>query len=121
MSWIEKELSIAIEASPANLELDIRIFITGTSPTASVHALNEVSKDKVTVGSDFAEALSDSEEKSGSSSDHEGMGRVPLQCETLEAHSSVMVEHGRPHIGNILTEEITASTGSVSVNGECLP
>ena len=101
---------------PSNVEMDIRIFVTGDSPNASVQALNEMAKEKG--GRELSDALSESEEKSGSASDHEGEGApTTLPSNSLEAHPAVLVEAGRPVIGEILKEEITAVTGSVSVIG----
>lgn len=98
--WISEVLGEAITAAQSTgLVLDPRVYITGsTPPTPPVATIGYADSDK---GSISAESpISEKDVKM-----------------SLPAYSALRILHGRPSIRKILREEITASTGPVSVDG----
>lgn len=103
LEWILKILSDALEAIPSMLSIEPRIYITGSkAPTlpllpiaSSTQAPSTTSPSTNTSNPNIEE-----EEKPG-----------------LPAYSALKIIHGRPSIPKLLHNEISVSSGSVSVDG----
>lgn len=93
LPWITETLSQALATAKQSLEVDVRIYITGANvaPAASPSgSLNSISKS----------------EKDEVFIEPEAVAGAPR------------IHHGRPDITTILHDEISASSGDVSVDGE---
>lgn len=103
--WISKVLSEALDAAQStNLIIDPRIYITCASPsTPPLSSASYEESDRGSVNADSAMT-----EKSATKL-------------SLPVYSTLRIMNGRPAIRKILHEEIAASRGPVSVDGEFAP
>lgn len=106
MKWISSVLGEAISAAQSTgLVVDPRIYITNSSPptppTPPVTAVGYDDSDKGSVSMDSPVTEKD----------------VKM---SLPSYSALRILNGRPSVRRILQEEISASSGPVSVDGEPL-
>lgn len=87
-------------AQSTGMTVDPRVYVTGsTPPTPPVAAVEYSESDQGSVA--MESPISEKDVKM-----------------SLPAYSALRILHGRPSIRKILQEEISASTGPVSVDGE---
>lgn len=98
LKWASKTLSEALARATPALTVEPRIYITGKG--------NSMPSDVPTLPTDRA-SVSSSLEKEDISATSD-----------LPVFSSLSLVHGRPNIKKVLDEEIEASFGPVSVDGE---
>jgi hypothetical protein len=96
--WIEDALMKAIELAPPSLTVSIRIFITGSLPTAEADSV-----------------LSSPVEKKGM--EHIVTQSVSLSSLSLSSRD-IKMENGRPNLGALLKEEASTTSGRMSVSGK---
>ena len=101
VKWISEALGEALEAAQsAGLVVDPRIYVTGSAPpTPPVPTVGYADSDK------------------GSFSMESPISEKDVKM-SLPTYSALRILHGRPSVREILQEEINASSGPVSVDGE---
>ena len=106
--WISKILNQALDsAQSTSLAVDARIYITGPNYTMpELPASDSSSRNSDNGDSIPGTPLSPISEKSFN------------EKQELPVYSAIRLTHGRPSISRILQEEISASSGPVSVDGE---
>ncbi|KAJ3573341.1 hypothetical protein NP233_g2490 [Leucocoprinus birnbaumii] len=109
LEWISKILSDALEPIPPTLSVEPRIYITGSkAPTFPPLSM----KPTTPTGQ-----IATTELSSSSSVNNSNPEIVEEEKSTdLPAYSLLKIIHGRPSIRKVLHDEISASTGSVSVD-----
>ncbi|KAG2346395.1 hypothetical protein BDR05DRAFT_878235 [Suillus weaverae] len=106
VQWIEEALIKAVQLAPPSLTVSIRIFITASSSTTQSNLSRE---DNSTISS--------LTEKKGSP-EHVVIKRNSLSLAFLSLHG-VRMETGRPNIDALLKEEVSVTSGRMSVSGKC--
>ena len=98
VGWISKALMQALELAPPSLTISIQIYVTsGEPPATSERAYDD---DSVHDGSSGSQ-----EKKSAAAS--------------LSDYSAVTFYNGRPDLCAVLRDEVSLTTGRMSVTGEC--
>ncbi|EMD40636.1 hypothetical protein CERSUDRAFT_111219 [Gelatoporia subvermispora B] len=101
LKWISKILSQALDAAQStSLKIEPTIYITGAMPSTPIPELARTGSAEYTDGS--VTPTSPEPEKEGK--------------EYLPSYNAPKITNGRPSIRRILQEEISASTGPVSVD-----
>lgn len=91
----------ALELAPEKLDISVRIFMTGRARMP-----------------DQTPLMSDNDNDGNSSLD-EMMTPTMEMRRPLMSFASVQLIHGRPELGKLLKDEVSATTGRISVTGEC--
>ncbi|KAG1731750.1 ferric reductase NAD binding domain-containing protein, partial [Suillus lakei] len=103
VQWIEEALIKAVELAPPSLTVSIRLFITGSSSTAQSNSSKEDNS-----------TLASSSEKKGSP-EHIVTRRDSLSSSFLSLRG-VKMEAGRPNLDALLKEEVSVTSGRMSVS-----
>ena len=100
---MSKALSKALELAPPEVEVSIRIFVTGKASAAAAEADARQCNEDDSVHS-----------SEGSASHKEGKAHTP----SLLSYPAVAVAQGRPDLPALLREEVDTNAGRMSVTGE---
>ena len=101
---MSKALSKALELAPPEVEVSIRIFVTGKASAAAAEADARQWNEDDSVHS-----------SEGSASHKEGKAHTP----SLLSYPAVAVAQGRPDLPALLREEVATNAGRMSVTGTC--
>lgn len=91
----------ALELAPEKLDISVRIFMTGRARMP-----------------DQTPLMSDNDDDGNSSLD-EMMTPTMEMRRPLMSFAAVQLTHGRPELGKLLKDEVSATVGRISVTGEC--
>lgn len=106
INWVSQDLMTALDKKPVNLEIDVRVFITGMQST--VDNLPSLEMDAKTM-----ELRASSGYNATPSPDS-----ASLKSETKEyAMDAFKIGVGRPDLTALLKEELSLCHGSVAVSG----
>ncbi|KAG2138473.1 ferric reductase NAD binding domain-containing protein [Suillus clintonianus] len=102
VQWIEEALIKAVQLAPPSLAVSIRIFVTGSSSAVQSKSLRE----------DNSSLASSSEKKDNSE-------HIIIRKDSLSSFLSlrgVRMETGRPNLDALLKEEVSVTSGRMSVS-----
>lgn len=91
----------ALEVAPEQLDISVRIFMTGRTRMPD------------------QTPLMSSDDDDGNSSSDEMMTPTMEIRRPLMSFGAVQLTQGRPELGKLLKDEVSATAGRISVTGEC--
>ncbi|EIW62961.1 uncharacterized protein TRAVEDRAFT_113854 [Trametes versicolor FP-101664 SS1] len=100
LDWISEAMGNALEVAPEKLDISVRIFMTGRARMP-----------------DQTPLMSDSDDDGNMSSDEMTTPTMEMMemRRPLMSFAAVQLTHGRPELGKLLKDEVSATVGRISV------
>jgi hypothetical protein len=122
VTWIQNDLSYALQGLPNNLVLNVHIFITGSAETDKVHdSLDAAEEDPEAFDDDTNSVLDEKVEEKASGDEGQDVAATRSQSKsaarTILSFTMVQVHHGRADLDKLLKGELELAKDNISVNG----